>query len=189
MSLDTVRSVDGSFLLDDFERMSGATILQQWVPSSRWYIKAPSGDVSRMQPSSGNDADIAATHVFAAGYGHVWQIHVLPTTDTTQRATLGVQLGAAGRCAKLDSITLLGRGPVKLRVHFVTSVWGGGDVDVSLDSNWSRQSIDPMNMQLFGGLKTPAEVLAQTDRIELIVLDTSEVNFALDDMRLWGFLP
>jgi len=190
MDLGVIYSGAADFLLEDFESADALTSISPWDALSKWYVNPPAWNAMNMLPQGSGDADFAAQLVPSLdGFGSALEIWVSPYSDTTvQKGSVGVVLGADSiDRSDVDSIQFRIKGPVQLMVRFVTSKSTAAETTLTIGPSWEHISIVPNQMKLMGNQVTLPEILSAWNRIEWIVLDTTEVTFWLDEIHLWGW--
>lgn len=178
------------FLLEDFESADVLTSISPWDALSKWYVNPPAWNAMNMLPQGSGDAEFAGQFVPSLdGFGMALEVWVNPYADTTvQKGSVGVVLGADSiDRSDVDSVQFRIKGPVQLKVRFVTTKSTAAETTLAIGPTWERISIDPNQMILMGNQVTLPDILSAWNRIEWIVLDTSEVTFWLDDIHLWGW--
>lgn len=192
LDLDTVRadSTDTtSVLVDDFDHAGAATLLASRFPASVWTVVPPAGDSLRMEPR-GNAAEwIEMARMDGGdGRGNAWKVRVQNVpADTVRRGAVRLGVVADGLDARtLAGISFRARGGLRLRVRYASVSGATASRDLDVSDTWQTVTVVSQEMTPDAGV-TVAGILAELAAIEFVVLDTTNVEFWLDDVRFRGW--
>jgi len=178
---DSQRVLLSSVLVDDFERTS----LKSPLPNGAWWY------------SSGSDSATVSTPQLVSAApdrsGKVLQITYKAPSAKSQFALVGLAIDPGPRSLRtLDSLVFWVRGPGKLTIaleHLSTSGTRKAVVQRGIDSNWTRISIRPQDLE-------PAAINGEDGNLGWNAVRDSVTNLSyfvsdgstlwLDDIRFYG---
>jgi hypothetical protein len=189
LKLDTLVATDSVFLVDDFETGGTTTALGLRVPDGKWSVSPPGGDSTRMEPGSAGLKAIDQSRMNGGDQrGNAWKIRVMNLPgDTLRRGTVALGFAASGVDARgLDSILFRARGGARIRLTLVGAA-GAMSRELTLPTIWGEVSLATGDMSTKPSGTLVSAILSTATRLEIMELDTGNVEFWLDNLRLRGW--